>query len=72
MTTDERIAFLEEIMELDTGDLDLNDSLENIEEWDSLTKLALMAEVKKKCNKTISVNELKSFKTVKDICDYLE
>lgn len=72
MTMDEKIEFLEEVMELEEGDLDLNASLEQIEEWDSLTKLALMAEVKKKCGKTLSVDELKAFKTVKDICDYLE
>lgn len=72
MTVEEKLAFLEEVMELDEGELDINSQLEEIEEWDSITKLALMAAIKKKNNKVITVNELKSFQTVKDICDYLE
>ena len=72
MTMEEKIVFLEEIMELEEGELDINSQLEDIEEWDSITKLALMAAIKKKNNKVITVDELKSFQTVKDICDYLE
>lgn len=72
MTIKEKILFLEDIMELDEGELDINSQLEDIEEWDSITKLALMAAIKKKYNKVITVDELKSFQTVKDICDYLE
>lgn len=72
MTAEEKITFLEEVMEIDEGGLHINDKLEDIEEWDSLTKLALMAEIKKRNNKIITVEELKSFQTVKDICNYLE
>lgn len=72
MTVEEKITFLEEIMEMDEGKLHIDDRLDHIEEWDSLTKLALMAEIKKQNNKIITVEELKSFQTVKDICNYLE
>lgn len=72
MTTQEKIIFLEEVMELDEGELNLDLRLEDIEEWDSITKLTLMASIKKLNGKTITVDELKAFQTVKDICDYLE
>lgn len=72
MTMEEKIAFLEDIMELDEGELDVNTQLKDVEEWDSLTKLSLMATIKKLYKKVITVEELKSFQTVKDICDYLE
>lgn len=72
MTTEKKIALLEDIMELDEGDLDVNTQLKDVEEWDSITKLSLMATIKKLYKKVITVEELKSFQTVKDICDYLE
>ena len=72
MTIEEKIALLEDLMELDEGELDINADLEDVEERDSLTKLSLMATIKKLYNKAITVEELKNFKTVKDICDYLE
>lgn len=72
MSVEEKITFLEEVMEIDEGELHIDDQLDDIEEWDSLTKLALMAAIKKQNDKMITVDELKSFQTVKDICDYLE
>lgn len=72
MSTEEKIALLEDLMELDEGELDMNTVLADVEEWDSLTKLSLMATIKKMYNKSITVEELKNFKKVKDICDYLQ
>lgn len=72
MTREESIAVLEEILELDKGELQENSVLGDYEEWDSLSKLALMSEVKKLCGKKLTQVELQSFETVKDICDYME
>lgn len=72
MTLEEKIALLEDVMELDEGELDVNAQLSDIEEWDSISKLSLMATIKKLYKKVITVEELKGFQTVKDICDYLE
>lgn len=71
MTTEEKIELLEELMELDEGDLTEDTLLEDVEEWDSLTKLSLMGEVKRKFGKKLAATEVANFKTVKDICDYL-
>ena len=72
MELNKKLELLEEIMELEEGELSLDMKLEDLEEWDSLTKLALMAAIRKLMGKTISVDELKAFKTVQDVCDYLE
>lgn len=72
MELNKKLELLEEIMELDEGELSLDMKLDDMEEWDSLTKLALMAEIRKLMGKTISVEELKAFNTIQDICDYLE
>lgn len=70
MTVEEKIEMLEEIMDLDEGTLAADSVLEEFEEWDSLSKLSLMAAAKKDFGKKLTVEEIKGFHTVKDICDY--
>ena len=72
MELQEKLELLEEIMELDEGELSVDMKLEDLEEWDSLSKLSFMAEVRKRMGKTISVDEIKAFNTIQDVCDYLE
>lgn len=71
MSLEEKIAMLEELMDLDEGTLEVSSELEEIEEWDSLSKLSLMAAAKKEFGKKLTVEEMNKFKTVQDICDYL-
>ena len=66
------IEMLEEILELDEGELTLNTDLSEVEEWDSISKLALMAEIKKNWKKNLTVDEIKKFQQVKDICEFLK
>ena len=72
MILQEKLNVLEEIMELDEDTLKPEMALEDIEEWDSMSKLYLVSYVKKNLQKRLSVEEIKNFKTVQDICDYLE
>ncbi len=69
MTIEEKIAILEEIMDLDEGTLSVDDALADYEEWDSLSKLSLIAEVKKQFGKVLSTDTIREFKTVQDVCD---
>lgn len=72
MTVQEKLEVLEDIMELDEGPLKVEDSLEDIDEWDSMSKLYLVTYVKKEMKKRLTVDEIKNFETVQDICDYLD
>ena len=72
MTVQEKLEVLEDIMELDEGTLKVEDSLEDIDEWDSMSKLYLVTYVKKEMQKRLTVDEIKNFKTEQDICDYLD
>ena len=65
------LEMLEEIMDLDEGTLGASAILEDIEEWDSLSALSLMAEAKKSYGKILSANEITGFVSVQDIADYL-
>lgn len=72
MTTEEKIAMLEEVMDLDAGELKLDSVLEDFEEWDSLSKLSLIAMAKQDFGLILTKDDIKSFDTVKDICNYLK
>lgn len=72
MTTEEKIAMLEDVMDLDEGELTLDSVLSDFEEWDSLSKLSLIAMAKQEFCLVLETNIIKDFVTVKDICDYLE
>lgn len=69
---DEKLRMLEEIIQLDESALNIDAQLKDIEEWDSISKLALMASVKKKWGEDLTVEKLQTFVTVRDICEYLE
>lgn len=72
MTLQGKLELLEEILEADEGTLKVEDRLEDIDEWDSMSKLYLVSYVKKEMNKRLTVDEIKNFKTVQNICDYLD
>jgi len=72
MTLQEKLEVLEDILEMDEGTLKVEDSLEDIDEWDSMSKLYLVTYVKKEMQKRLTVDEIKNFETVQDICDYLD
>lgn len=71
MTQEEKLELLEEVLDMDKEDIDVTMNLEEMDEWDSLSKLGLMAEVKTRLNKRLMVEEVQKFKTVQDIIDYL-
>lgn len=70
MTEAEKIAVLEELMELEEGTLTTETLLSDIEEWDSLAKLSLMATTKKTFKRNLTADEIREFKTIADICNY--
>ena len=71
MTQEEKLELLEEVLDMDKEDIDVTMNLEEMDEWDSLSKLGLMAEAKTRLNKRLTVEEVQKFKTVQDIIDYL-
>lgn len=72
MSEQERIELLEEIMDLDSGTLQVDSILADYEEWDSLTALTLISEMDERFGKKITGEQIKSFKTVADIVAIME
>ena len=71
MDSTKKIALLEELFEMDEGTLRAETALEDIEEWDSITKLSLIVLMDEECGKALKSDEIKGFKTVQDILDYM-
>lgn len=71
MTLQEKIQFIEDVMEVDEGTLTTDTILEDVEEWDSLSILVLTMKMKKRYNIIITTDMIKALKTVDDICQYI-
>ena len=71
MTLQEKIQFIEDVMEVDEGTLTTDTILEDVKEWDSLSILVLTMEMKKRYNIIITTDMIKALKTVDDICQYI-
>ena len=72
MITEKKLAMLEEMMELEKGTLQENTILADVEEWNSLAKLSLIALLDDEFGKKITTEQIKKFTCVKDILDYME
>ena len=67
MTDREKLAMLEDMMELDEGDLSLDKALSDIDEYDSMAKLSLIVLMEDEFGVKLTGDEIKAFETVADI-----
>ena len=67
MDNSKKIALLEETMDIEEGTLSEDMELENIEEYDSMTKLSLIVMIEDEFGKKLTAEDVKAFKTVGDI-----
>lgn len=71
MTNVEKIKLLEEAWELDEGTLAEDTVLDDLEEFDSMGKLSLIVLCDDEFGKKLPGDTIKTFKTVKDILDFM-
>lgn len=72
MTNQEKLALLEDMMELDEGTLNESTAVNEIDEWDSMAKLSLIVLMDDEFGKKLSGEQIRSFVTIKDILDFME
>lgn len=61
-----------EVLEVDFGSIDLEDEIEQIEEWDSLAHMQIIAEFEDEFGISIPIEEVGKIKKVSEIADYLK
>jgi acyl carrier protein len=67
MSKEEFVRELEQILEKKTGSLQGHELLEDLEEWDSLAMMSLMAMVDEKAGIQIAARQLAGCKNVNDL-----
>ncbi len=71
MDISKKLALLEEMMDLDEGTLAAETNLDDIEEYDSMAKLSLIVLMNDEFEKKLTASQIKAFKTVQDILDFM-
>ncbi len=71
METEKKLEKLAEILELEDGELTADMVLDEIDEYDSMAKLSLIVLMSDEFNKQLTSEEIKGFKTVQDILDFM-
>lgn len=72
MTQEEKIALLEDMLELDANTLTPETALADIEEYDSMAKLSLIVLMDEECGKKLTGEQIREFKTIQNILDFME
>ncbi len=72
MENDKKIALLEDLFEIEEGTLKPETLLDDIEAWDSITRLSLIVMIDDNFGKTLREDDFKNLHTVKDILNCME
>jgi len=71
MTLQEKLAALEDIMELDEGTLTPEMLLDEVEEWDSMSALSFVVLMQDEFDKRVTGQQIRAFQTVQDMLDVM-
>jgi acyl carrier protein len=72
MTNEEKIALIEETLDIDSGSLSPETVLTSIAEYDSMAKLSLIVLCDETFSKKLSGEQIRAFNTVGDILAFLD
>jgi acyl carrier protein len=71
MNNSEKLAMLEEVLEMDEGTLSADMQLEELEQWDSMAKLSVIVLMDDEFGKELTGDQIKKFVKVQDILDFM-
>ena len=72
MSEREKLALLEDMLELDEGDLAADTVLDDVDEYDSMAKLSLIVLMEDEFGVKLTGDMIKGFETVGDILKLME
>lgn len=72
MTDEKKVSLLADIFDCEVDELTVDKVLSELDNWDSMTKLALIVMMDDECGKTLTSNEIKTFRTIGDIMAYMD
>lgn len=71
MTQEEKIALLEDMLELENGTINAGMELSSIPEYDSMAKLSLIVMMDDEFGKKLTGEQIREFNIVQDILDFM-
>ena len=71
MDTNEKMALIAELLELEVSDFTPETKLEELEEWDSLAAISYVV-MMEHFGVTANPNDIRNFKTIQDILDSMK
>ena len=72
MTQEEKIAMLEDMLEVDSNSLTPETELNSVEEYDSMSKLSLIVLMDDEFGKKLTGEQILKFRTIGDILAFME
>ncbi len=72
MELQEKLALIEEVLDVEEGSLKPETELADVDEWDSIAALSLIVMLDEKFEKTVSGTQIKALETVNDILALME
>jgi acyl carrier protein len=72
MIMGEKLNILEDLLDTEKGALNEDTELDQLSEWDSIAVISIIAMFDSVFDKEITSEEIKEFKTIKDITDKME
>lgn len=72
MSTEQKLEMLEDMMEMEAGELKADMQLADVEEYTSMAKLSLIVLMSDEFSKKLTNDQIKRFVTVQDILDYMD
>ncbi len=72
MTIQEKLNVLQDLLDIEQDILNEETVLDQLSEWDSIAAITIIAMFDSQFGKVVTPDEVKEFKTVKDITDKME
>ena len=72
MELQDKLALIEEVLDVEEGSLKPETELADVDEWDSIAALSLIVMLDEKFEKTVSGAQIKALETVNDILAFME
>ncbi len=72
MDVKEKLALLEDMLDIEEGSLNAEMELDDVEGWDSMAKLSLIVLLDDEFDRTITADQVRDLRTVQDILALME
>ena len=71
METSKKIELIEDLLDVEAGSLTPQTTLNDIEEYDSMSKLSLIVMMDEEFGKRLTGEQIQKFKTIQDILNFM-